>query len=145
MSSPAIVLKDLIVGAGIGTFAAATGWAVHVSREPAQASNIPHTVITTYDTGGIPPNPQWLLDEPTCQVRVRGNPNGYVNAFAKALEIKNLLLGLPSQTIGSDRWVSISMLSDITPIGYTEQQQPLLTMNFKMIIEPATGTNRTSL
>jgi len=143
--SPATVIKDLLVSAGIGTFAATTGWAIYVSREPAQADNVPHSVITCYDSGGLKPNPQWLLDEPTVQVMVRGNPNGYEAAYTKCQDVKNALLGLPSQTIGADRWVSISMLSDIAMLGYSEQNQPMLSLNFKLIIEPASGTNRTSL
>ena len=76
---------------------------------------------------------------------VRGEPNGYEDAYVKCRDIKNAILGLPSQDIGADRWVSVSMLSDIAFLGYSEQNQPMFSLNFKIIIEPATGTYRTSL
>lgn len=141
MSSPAEGIKDILVDASVGTFAALTGWGIFVSKQP----DTPHTSITVYDSGGVASNPQWRIDFPSVQVIVRGIPGGYLEAWAKAKEVKDALLGWPSQEHNGDWWVSIAMISDIAHIGYDTQNRPELSINFKLIIEPATGTNRESL
>lgn len=132
---------DLLVTAGVGTRGATSGWGIYAGKEP----KTPHTTVTLFATGGLVPNPKWLLDEPTFQVRVRGTAGGYEAAFDKAVEVKDALLGLPSQTIGTTRWVSVLMPNDITNIGYDENERPRFTLNFRLILEPATGTNRVPL
>lgn len=140
MAAPSEGFRSLLVAAGIGTFNASTGWSIHIGKEPTE----PDTAITIYDSGGSPPNPKWLLDYPSVQVRVRGANGGYVAARAKAVDIKNALLGLDSQDIDGDRWVSVTMAGDIGLIGYDQSNRPLFSLNFRLIIEPQTaaGTNR---
>ena len=141
MADPAEGIKDLLVAAGVGVFAATTGWSIQVGKEPTK----PDTVVTVYNTGGLAPNPKWLLDDPTVQVSIRGAKNGRVASRAKAQEVKDALLGLPSQDLNGDRWVSVTGIGDITDIGFDESNRPMHTVNFKLIIEPATGTNRAAL
>lgn len=142
MPDPAIGIKDLLVSAGVGAEAATTGWGVYVAQEPTE----PDTVITVYNTPGENPNPKWLLDYPHVQVRIRGSrTNGYVAARSKAQAVKDALLGLPSQDLNGDRWVHINGLGDIFDLGFDDNNRPLFTTNFALIIEPAAGTNRIAL
>lgn len=133
----------ILVSNSIGVIAASSGWGIYISEEPLE----PDTVITLFDAGGLPPNPKWLLDYPSIQIRVRGARGGYVAARQKIVDIRDALLGLTSQTIGDTRWVSVTMPGDITPLGYDDSKRPLLVVNFRLIIEPAASalTNRTAI
>lgn len=140
--APSVGIRDLLVAAGVGVFAATSGWAIFIGREPAN----PVTTITIYDTGGFSPNPKWNIDEPTVQVRVRGSTGNFQAAYAKANAVKEALLGLPSQDLNGDRWVSVRQLGDIHNLGYDNSERPLFTINFRMIVEPLVGSgHRTAL
>lgn len=136
-------IKDLLVTAGVGVFNATSGWSIHIGREPVK----PDTVMTIARTGGLPSNPAYLLDYPNIQVRVRGKASGYQAAEQKIRDIKDALLGLPSQDLNGDRWVSITQLTDIVHIGFDDNDRPLFTVNLALIIEPPTNalTNRIPL
>jgi hypothetical protein len=139
MTAPSTGVKDLLVAASIGTFNATTGWSIHIAKEPAE----PHTCITVFDSGGLPPNPKWLLDYPSVQVRVRGAPGAYQAAYTKCVAIKNALLGLNSQDINGDRWVSVTMAGDINTLGFDESNRPMFSLNFRLILEPAPAAGST--
>lgn len=141
MNSAAMDLKDVLVSAGIGTFGGSTGWGIYIGFEP----SAPDTVITLYDTGSSQePNPAYLLDFPTIQIRVRGAKGDYPGAFAKAFAVKDVLLGLPPQTINGTRYDGVWMVSDVSYIG-TSEDRPVFTSNWRIAREPATGGNRVSL
>lgn len=151
MSSRAFEIKDLLVAAGVGIFNY-TGndgvtWSLNVAKRP----NKPDRTITCYDSGGRSPNPQWLVDYPRVQVIVRGGPNDYEaltggsGADGKVDDVVNALLGIDSQTINGDIWVSIAMAGDRNFIGFDENDRPMFSLNFDLIINPATGTHRESL
>lgn len=143
MASVVEGIRDLLVAAGVGNFNATSGWSIHIAKEPAK----PNTTITITATGGLPANPAYLLDYPNVQVRVRGDVSSYQSAEAKAREVKDALLGVPSQDLNGDRWVSITQLTDIVSLGFDENDRPLFSVNFACIIEPATTalTNRVPL
>jgi hypothetical protein len=136
-------LKDLLVAASVGAFEATTGWGIYIGKHP----KTPDSVIVIASSGGFAPDPKWLLDFPTFQIRIRGNKGGYQEATLKAKDVKDTLLGLPSQDVNGDRWVSVRMLSDNTLLGYDENDRPMFSMNFTLITEPATSglTNRQAL
>ena len=138
MASPAETIKSLFDTANVDE---AGEWLLTVSRMPSS----PDKVIAVYDAGGIAPNPQFKLDMPAVQVRVRGAKNGYSEAYAKIQDCVNAILGLPSQDIGGDRWVSVAMRGYIQPIGYDESERPELTANFSLIIEPSASSYREAL
>lgn len=141
MNAPSVDLANHLAANSIGVIGASSGWAIFVSREP-DGSGIPDSVITVFDTGGFPANPKFLLDEPTTQVRVRGDINQYISTFSKIQAIKDLLLGLPSQSIGGTFYTGIWVLGDILSLGYDDSNRPILVINFRIIREPASGTNR---
>ena len=75
-------IKDLLVTAGVGAFAATSGWGIFINTEPDE----PSTSITIYDLGGPAPEECFNrvikpLSRPSVQVRVRGT--SYLTAHTK--------------------------------------------------------------
>lgn len=117
------------------------GTDIFVSREP----TTPDFAITIYDTGGISPNPKFLRDEPTIQVRVRGDKNGYSVAFAKAQEIKDVLLGATPIVLSGTDYVLFVQIGEIIALGYDDSNRPLIVSNWQLVREMASGGNREAL
>lgn len=137
-SSPADVASAMISTSIVD---GSTGWPLKIGHIPSS----PDQVVVFTDTGGMNPNPAWRLDYPTFQALVRGAKGEYGVAYDKARAVRDALLGIDSVTIGSDRWVSITCLGDIGMAGYDENERPMLSVNFRAIIEPADGANREDL
>lgn len=117
-------------------------WMLKVGKKVAD----PDKTVTMYDTGGQTPNPKWAVDFPTIQALVTGAPNGYGDAWTKAREVRDALLGKESFNVtGGDRWVSITCPGDVGFIGYDDKQRPMLSVNFRIIIEPIAVGNREAL
>lgn len=133
LNAPSKDIGDLLAGAGIGQWAATTGWAIHASREPAfQAGVVPHTVITIYDTGGFEPLYSTPIEHPTVQVRIRGATNGYLAAYDKAQQIRAAITGLNGQVINGVTYTGWIM-GDITFLEYDDQSRPILVINFRLM------------
>lgn len=131
------VIRDLLVTAGVGQVTAPTAdWFISVSRE----LNIPDRMLSVYDTGGQTPDPHFLRDFPSVLVRIRTREEDYQVGYQKACDVKDALLGLMSQNIGADRWVSIRGIGDITFLARDSQSRPEWTANFTIIREPATSS-----
>jgi hypothetical protein len=144
MKDPAICVKDIIVGAPpLGTFGATTGWGVYIGALPA----LPDTVIVVNRTGGRPPYPHLLLNEPSVQVTVRGAKNGYVDAGNKIQAIVNRLLGMTTQVLQGDTYRSCNQIGDVAYLGQDDNTRPILVANFWFIVEPAAeaGGNRVAI
>lgn len=128
MTSIAQGIKDQLT-----THVATSGWTLEIASLPPEPDKVSMITIT----GGESPNPKWLLDFPTAQVLVRGIVGGYFATESEAVAVKDILLGKASQTVNGDRWVSITMASDVGYIGMDEEQRPMFSVNFRFIIEPA--------
>lgn len=136
--------KDFLVSAGIGAeggLAVAADYDIYAGPVPATSD----ALIGIMRNPGAAPNPRWLLDFPSVQVRVRGNKEDYAGVHTKAQAIKDALLGIDSVTVGGDRWVSVTMPADMVDLGRDSMERPEFALNFNLIIEPATGTNRIAL
>ncbi len=117
-------------------------WVIEIGTMP----DTPDRVIMLTDTGGIEPNPKWLLDFPTVQVMIRGNANGYLDTFREAKAVKDLLLGIDSFTSADgDRWVSLTQNGDMAFIGRDDGMRPLFTINIAIILEPQVVANSNRL
>ena len=134
---PASVGAKTLLTAHVAT----SGWQIEISVMP----DSPNKVIMLNDSGGLAPNPKWLLDFPSLQAVVRGDANDYLDAFREAKAVKDILLGAPSQDLLSDRWVSVTMSGDLGFIGRDENERPLFSMNFALIIEPQSVANSNRL
>ena len=123
------------------TVGSISNWQIFLGRFPTS----PDAALLCVGVGGSAPNPKWLLNFPSIQVMVRGAVSGYDTSRAKAQEVMDTLLGLPSQDVGGDRWDSVVAISDIAFLGFDETVRPIWSLNFKLIIEPASGVNRLPL
>ncbi len=137
---PSVEFKNMLT-AHVGT----SGWQLEISTLP----DTPDDVIMISDTGGIEPNPKWLLDFPTVQVMIRGSANKYIDTFREAKAVKDIILGIASFTSADgDRWVSLTQNGDMAFIGRDDGMRPLFSINFAIILEPqvpAAGSNRLAL
>lgn len=143
MASPAEVIKDLLVAASLGTFGASTGWNIVVGG----FTDAPNTQISCIDSPGEPSNPKWLLDYPYVQVLVRGDKRAYAAAYQKVLDVRDVLLGLEPGDIDGDNWNGITQIGTPAFLRYDENDRPLFTSNYRIILEPAASalTNREPL
>ena len=140
---PSEDVRSILVAASVVSATPTAAWSVHMGHLPKS----PNEVVAVVDTGGLSPNPKWLLDYPSVQVLLRGAPNGYVTTRTKAIRIKDELLGIMSQTVNSNRIVSITMNGDIAYMGVDQNERPMFSLNFRLIIQPqaSADTNRASL
>lgn len=138
MEFPASVgIKDLLE-----THVIASGWQIEIGQFP----NSPNKVIMLMDTGGVEPNPKYLLDFPTVQALVRGNPGGYLDTFREAKAVKDILLGIDAFTTpDGDRWDGITQNGDLASVGRDESMRPMFSVNFAVILEPQVVANSNRL
>ncbi len=134
-------IKDLLVTAGVGVFGSQSGWGIFIGPEP----TTPDTAITIREFGGAGPMAKFLIDFPSIQAMVRGAPGGYQAAKSKAGDVLDELHSIPSQDLNGDRWNSIIATSGPAYNGIDGFNRPKFTVNFKLILEPASGTYRQAL
>lgn len=141
MTAPSIGAKDKLVAASIGVFDTVGPWSVFLSKLP----DSPDEVISLFDSGGLAPNPKWLLDYPDISVIVRGKT--YQATFDKMKAVKDALLGLPAQVINGDRWDGVTQIGEFAFVGYDNKDRPQFSTTFRVILEPAdaAGDNRSPL
>lgn len=120
-------LRDLMVAASVGVFAATSGWAIGIGKELPS----PDTFVTIYDTGGPAPMPHLTLEQVNTQIRVRGGAgaNGYLDAYAKARAAHDVLRGLGPQFIGGTHYAGFWIDTMPALIGYDDANRPLFTFN----------------
>lgn len=92
-------------------------------------------------TGGFPPS-QWTgKTQPSFQIRVRGKPdipeNDPGECENRAYEIHSALMNLRDVKIGSHSIVIIRAMNSIPlHIGFDENNRPIYSMNFDMVVRP---------
>ncbi len=143
-NTPAYDAAQILVASSLVT--ASASWPYKIGK----LSTSPDQQVALADAPGQPANPRWLLDYPAIVILVRGTPNGYPVAWAKGKAIKDRLLGMDAVTLSSgDRWDSVTMMSDLNYLGPDENDRPIFSLNFRLIIEPALAnsalTSRESL
>ncbi len=132
MPSPALTMANNTPNTVI---AGSTGWTPKVGK----LVSSPDKVAVFYDTGGQNPNPRWLVDYVMVQCIVRALPNDYGAGWTKIREIRDYWLGFESADLAGERWVSVSCQGDIGFINYDDKERPTFSVNFRIIIEPATN------
>ncbi len=125
----------------LATHVGISGWAIEIGTMPDK----PDKVIVINDTGGLAPNPKWLLDFPTLQILVRGAVGTYLVTFREAKAVKDLLLGITATVLNLDNWVSVTQSGDLMSIGRDDNQRPIFSVNFNLIIEPQVVANSNRL
>jgi len=109
---------------------------IFIASEPDK----PNTVMTIYDTPGEPPNPKWLLDTPSCQIRSRSK--SYATAYSNLLNARDILLGKDKVTVNSTKYIGFFAEGDIMSLQRDDEDRHILVINFRIVREPSTGNNR---
>lgn len=139
--TPAEHMKNLLVTKGY-VFGGSGDWALYIGGLPAST---PIRVIGLYDSGGKDPNPKWLLDYPSVQIRTRGGVNDYAIAFQQARRARDLILGVSSYDApNGDRIVMANAIGDVAYMGKDDSARPEFSFNFALIIEPAQTADNTN-
>lgn len=114
--------------------------AIFIGKEPVT----PDLCVTLYQGSFNSPNPKFLLNEPSLQVRVRSN--SYETGYQLIQDIYNTLLGALPFTLNTTRYSGILGISDILDIGRDENERFLFVWNARFYVEPLKTTqNRTQL
>jgi hypothetical protein len=139
-SLPSDGIKDILVESSIGVFApyaTLSDWYIGIGRQ----IDKPNRMITIYDTSGLPPEPGMDINYPGIQIVVRSEPNGYKDGHQKARDIRDALLGRPSETRNGDIFASITMTSDVIPLGVDANERYEFALNFQLIVHQGDLSN----
>jgi hypothetical protein len=118
-----------LVAANIGhTTATAADWRIYFGylQDP------PDRAICIYETGGEMPETNWLIDRPSFQIRVRGNPDDYQAVRTKIQDVFNLLHA-GEVAVGTDYVFIYAVQSGPIPLGQDEKRRPHLVQNYKVM------------
>ena len=98
-------------------------------------------VVAIIETGGFAPMLPVEIDQPTFQIKVRGNvaaatSAGYSGARAEAESIKNTLHGLggvllPTTSAPNRYYVQVAAQQEPALLHYDQQQRPVIVCNFR--------------
>lgn len=143
MYDVALSTKDLLVSKGLGVFNSTAAFSLFVGAPPDK----PDALVLINVTGGRPPLPHLALNYPSIQVMVRGAPSGYAAASARMSAICNALLGISTYVLNGDTYRACNQIGDVIYLGQDDNTRPLLSANFRYIVEPAimAGGNRATI
>lgn len=133
-NSDAKRFADYLISEGVAT-------QVYVDDLPPDVGD----AIAVINTGGFNPEPGLAIDYPTIEFLVRSTIEDSASNYNKALEIKNLLLGVFPITLDGVLYKSVTMIGDINWLGYDVNRRPMRSLNFKLIKENEPGSNRTPM
>jgi hypothetical protein len=89
--------------------------------------------ICLYDTPGEAPEEKWLIDYPSFQVRVRGQPNDYPTVRAKVQAIFNALHA-QEMNIGTAYVFVYAKNSGPLSLGNDERRRVALVQNYRVMV-----------
>jgi hypothetical protein len=115
-------------------------WALNIDKEP----DPPDNTITIYNTPSKEPDPQWRLNYPEVQVRVRGRDRR--GAHDKARTIMNRLHGCTAFTGNSGAsYRGIWSRGEPTFLMNDSNNRAIFYVNLRMAVEPTDADNRRAL
>jgi hypothetical protein len=126
MNAPSEDVKDMLEAESSLGLTFATD--LFVSDTP----DSPDECVVVFDTGGEDPAAQHTYEKPTVQIRVRGRKGDYLNAYALAGDVKNVLHGLTDEVLNGARYIGIWAVGDVLFLGQDDNKRPLLTINFRL-------------
>lgn len=138
MTAPSVNIAGLLNTAGIAT----SGSDLFVGSIPDEIRGF---AILILDSGGPAPVAKYTRDYKDIQIIVRGDIGGYLAAWSKAEEIKDFLLAKDPLTIVDEVYASFLMRSDITFTGYDPSKRPMISLNFRLVIDGPNKGNRLSI
>lgn len=136
-NNPALDIATILQTDGLGSL----GTDIFVGMTP----EISSLLIAVFDSGGFDPNPKYLREEPTIQCLVKGTPGDYAAASAKALAVKDSLLGRAPTLIGNTDYIRFTQMGDILHLGVDEKNRHIFTSNWHLVREMQSGGHRIPL
>lgn len=130
-------LYEICEAAGI--FGGATNWKGTIGTFTTDAQQ-----LCFMAGAGRAPEVKVAINYPTVQVLARGDaaPNGRAALHSKMLEVFNLLHAIPQNPTEFPELTSCLARGDIQDLGRDENQRPLASLNFNLIVTPSSAGNR---
>lgn len=99
--------------------------------------------LVFYDTGGLPPIPNLLVDYPSVQVIGRGDTSAtaYPDTYNVLAVLKNKMLGIDGQPASFPELTSCTIRGDITHMGKDANGRQMFSLNFQLIAEPVASAD----
>jgi len=133
MNAPSEDIKDILVAESSLDLTFTTN--LFIGREPEDKIN----TVTIFDTPGSPPQSIFdkseIYEYPSIQIRVKNAK--YQAGFTLADSIKNFLHGKSHEEINNTEYELIEATGDPALIAWTDNTQPLFTVNFNIQRRPA--------
>ena len=130
MNTVAQDASDYLVAQGVGTFAASSGWSIHIDFLPDQ----PDTCIALMtQMGGQGENlisPAGKLYDNALQILVRARD--ITVAMEKAEEAVSTLEEMENTTAGGVRYAVVDRTTDIARVSYDERRRMLVSGNVRL-------------
>jgi len=115
---------------------------IFIDKEPPT----PNLCVTLYTNSFNAPNPKFLLNEPSIQIRVRANPLEHSQGYDLIQAIYDKLLGVPPFVLNTTRYTGILAESDIMSLGRDDRDRVIFVGNLRLFVEPLkTNQNREQL
>ena len=134
INSPAFDVAFFLEDAGLGT----REIDIFVGREP----ETPDNTITIYDTGGFPPNPKYLRDNPSVQIKVRSATDDRKIAADILKDIRNVLLNSGDRISGGSIYIQYYEFGGIIDLGVDKQGRFIMVSNYRLVRTLSITTNR---
>lgn len=133
MRAPTVDIAEYLQANGVGVIGSPTGWSIWIGQErPPKPNAVPPTTITLYDLPGEEPLYSSGIEHPAIQVRVRGSPGGYEAAYAKAVQIRDLLTMGGPFSVGSATY-SAWIEGDIGHLEQDEGDRPIFVATYRLL------------
>lgn len=132
MTTPAYELARYLEAQGVGTFGgtSAASWSINVGVD---ADTPDTTIVLNDDSGGEPDTDELDIQDHTVTVRVRSGKDAtaYLDAYAKAEEIKGLLIHEAPLVTNTMRFIGIRMLAAIANLGQDDNNRFILSATYQ--------------
>jgi len=129
--SPEEGVTAILVAEGAGVAAPSPGlWPIFEATFPDQTNQC----ILVKVTGGRQPEVRIAIDYPSMQILIRSMPQNYIVARAKAEEIWQILQAIPSEPPAYPELTSAVAVTQPIFVGYDEEDLPVWSVNFNLII-----------
>ena len=134
INSPAFDIATILEDAGLGI----RGINIFVGGEPESPDN----TITIYDTGGFPPSPKYLRDNPSVQIKVRSAIDDRKIAADVLRSIRNVLLNSENRISGGSIYIQYHEFGGIIDLGVDKQGRFIMVSNYRLVRTLSITTHR---
>jgi hypothetical protein len=122
-NNPAYDIREFLIDSGVTT-------PIYIGKEPTGKD----TVITLYNTQEGTPNPKYLLDKVSLQVRARST--SYVDGYNALLGVYDKLVGLVPGVINTTDYLGITPINNIYSLGTDKNNNYIFIFNIFVFLSP---------